>query len=261
MERERDCCPRCESADKRVFILRRTSRGLLLNYESCHSTDYYNWHDPLPANPLFIEVICHRHEGQAHAALAEPRKCSCFIMAGNRDVKCPQHGDAVAHREARQDAPYWEARAKEAELKVLTFLEGIAELRARESAGQAERAELQSELDIWTKKVAHLLVEASRWQAEQEQLWKIAKLAHEWSMKFALVSQPSKGDITIAHELYAACEALLASGPQPIPGPAKLPIDRSCSVCGDGDTEMEHHDHNPPFRKGYGPQPIPEEKS
>jgi hypothetical protein len=28
----------------------------------------------------------------------------------------------------------------------------------------------------------------------------------------------------------------------------KLPIDRPCSACGDGDTEMEYHDHHPPFR-------------
>jgi len=28
----------------------------------------------------------------------------------------------------------------------------------------------------------------------------------------------------------------------------KLPIDRPCSACGDGDTEMKYHDHAPPFR-------------
>lgn len=33
----------------------------------------------------------------------------------------------------------------------------------------------------------------------------------------------------------------------------KYPIDRPCSICGDGDYAMEHHDHEPPFRKGYGP--------
>lgn len=33
----------------------------------------------------------------------------------------------------------------------------------------------------------------------------------------------------------------------------KYPIDRPCSVCSDGDTEMEYHDHHAPFRQGYGP--------
>lgn len=28
---------------------------------------------------------------------------------------------------------------------------------------------------------------------------------------------------------------------------AKLPIDRPCSACSAGDTEMKHHDHHPPF--------------
>jgi hypothetical protein len=35
--------------------------------------------------------------------------------------------------------------------------------------------------------------------------------------------------------------------------PGKHPIDRPCSACSAGDTAMEHHDHEPPFRKGYGP--------
>ena len=35
---------------------------------------------------------------------------------------------------------------------------------------------------------------------------------------------------------------------QPIPEHAKLPIDRPCSACSDGDTEMKYHDHAPPFR-------------
>lgn len=29
---------------------------------------------------------------------------------------------------------------------------------------------------------------------------------------------------------------------------ARLPIDRPCSACGDGDTEMKYHLHSPPFR-------------
>ncbi len=43
-----------------------------------------------------------------------------------------------------------------------------------------------------------------------------------------------------------------ASAP-PLPEPGKYPIDRPCSACSAGDTEMKHHDHEPPFRKGYGP--------
>lgn len=35
--------------------------------------------------------------------------------------------------------------------------------------------------------------------------------------------------------------------------PGKYPIDHPCSVCSAGDTKMEYHDHEPPFRKGYGP--------
>ena len=38
----------------------------------------------------------------------------------------------------------------------------------------------------------------------------------------------------------------------PLPGAPttgqKLPIDRPCSACSDGDTEMKYHDHQPPFR-------------
>jgi hypothetical protein len=30
----------------------------------------------------------------------------------------------------------------------------------------------------------------------------------------------------------------------------KLAIDRPCSACSDGDSEMEYHDHCPPFREG-----------
>ena len=37
--------------------------------------------------------------------------------------------------------------------------------------------------------------------------------------------------------------AKILSGAQPISEHAKLPIDRPCSACGDGDTEMEYHDH------------------
>jgi len=39
----------------------------------------------------------------------------------------------------------------------------------------------------------------------------------------------------------------------------KYPIDRPCSACGDGDTKMEYHDHEPPFRPGYGPATLPSE--
>lgn len=35
--------------------------------------------------------------------------------------------------------------------------------------------------------------------------------------------------------------------------PGKYPIDRPCSACSAGDHEMKHHDHDPPFRAGYGP--------
>ncbi len=38
---------------------------------------------------------------------------------------------------------------------------------------------------------------------------------------------------------------------------AKLPIDRPCSACGDGDTEMKYHDHEPPFRSPRPRYPIP----
>lgn len=35
--------------------------------------------------------------------------------------------------------------------------------------------------------------------------------------------------------------------------PGKYPIDRPCSACSDGDTEMKYHNHQPPFREGFGP--------
>lgn len=34
----------------------------------------------------------------------------------------------------------------------------------------------------------------------------------------------------------------------------KYPIDRPCSACSGGDSAMEYHDHEPPYRKGYGPK-------
>lgn len=34
----------------------------------------------------------------------------------------------------------------------------------------------------------------------------------------------------------------------------KFPIDRPCSACSAGDSEMKYHDHSPPFRVGYGPE-------
>ena len=62
----------------------------------------------------------------------------------------------------------------------------------------------------------------------------------------------------VSASLQAYRENVLAdrSGPQPIPEHAKLPIDRPCSACSDGDTEMKYHDHTPPFRA----QPVPEVK-
>jgi hypothetical protein len=35
---------------------------------------------------------------------------------------------------------------------------------------------------------------------------------------------------------------------------ARLPIDRPCSACSAGDTEMEYHLHRPPFRTPSAPQ-------
>lgn len=38
---------------------------------------------------------------------------------------------------------------------------------------------------------------------------------------------------------------------------AKLPIDRPCSACSAGDTEMKYHDHAPPFRVDAAPATSP----
>lgn len=47
---------------------------------------------------------------------------------------------------------------------------------------------------------------------------------------------------------------------EPAPRPpvdGKYSIDRPCSACSAGDSEMEYHDHSPPFRKGYGTDTRP----
>jgi hypothetical protein len=51
------------------------------------------------------------------------------------------------------------------------------------------------------------------------------------------------------HPMEPACKDWRAAqlGEKAAPS-AKLPIDRPCSACGDGDTEMKYHDHEPPFR-------------
>ena len=52
------------------------------------------------------------------------------------------------------------------------------------------------------------------------------------------------------HPMEPACKDWRAAqlGEKAAPS-AKLPIDRPCSACGDGDTEMKYHDHEPPFRE------------
>ena len=45
--------------------------------------------------------------------------------------------------------------------------------------------------------------------------------------------------------------------PTPTAPSGKLPIDRPCSACSDGDSEMKHHDHEPPFRGEAEPAPQP----
>lgn len=124
----------------------------------------------------------------------------------------------------------------------------IAKLRERGVALQHE-ADLQREAAAQAFEAAALETEQS---AEREANWQA--LAIEVSELTTLkIGGPSS--IEALNRIGKIVDCFLGSGPQPIPA-AKLPIDRPCSACSDGDTQMKYHDHEPPFRA----QPIPEVK-
>ena len=59
---------------------------------------------------------------------------------------------------------------------------------------------------------------------------------------------PSNFDCYVAGYELAKTESPLPAQPAAPTTGQKLPIDRPCSACSDGDTEMKYHDHQPPFR-------------
>ena len=95
------------------------------------------------------------------------------------------------------------------------------------------------------------------WQARAERAAeRLKRLSFEITGNDYALTEQSPEEVSASLQAYRENVLADRSGPQPIPEHAKLPIDRPCSACSDGDTEMKYHDHTPPFRA----QPVPEVK-
>lgn len=87
------------------------------------------------------------------------------------------------------------------------------------------------------------------------ELWRIMRYGHGNQLARKKAEKYLQKRLNAQRAKYFAAPAPnVVASPAPAPQRGKFPIDRPCSACGDGDTAMEHHDHDAPFRAGYGPR-------